>query len=38
MTPMHITRSLNGQRVAENYRSTAVYNQSYPSELFVAPS
>ena len=38
MTPMHITRSLNGQRVAENYRSTAVYNESYPTELFVAPS
>jgi hypothetical protein len=38
MTPMHITRSLNGQRVAENYRSTAEYNETYAPELFVAPS
>ena len=38
MTPMHITRSVNGQRLAENYRSTAVYNDTYPPELFVAPT
>lgn len=38
MTPMHITRSSNDQRVAEIYRSTAAYNETYPPELFVAPS
>jgi hypothetical protein len=37
MTPMHITRSLNGQRVAEIYRSAALYNDAYPPELFIAP-
>lgn len=38
MTPLHITRSLNDQRVAEIYRNTAVYNDTYPPEMFVAPS
>ena len=38
MTPLHITRSLNGQRLAELYRNAAAYNETYPPELFVAPS
>jgi hypothetical protein len=37
-TPMHITRSLNGERFSEVYRSTVVYNETYPPQLFADPS
>ena len=36
-TPMHITRSLNGRRVGETFRSSALYNDAYASGLFAAP-
>jgi hypothetical protein len=36
-TPMHISRSVNGRRVGETYRSSAVYNDVYPAGLFAAP-
>jgi hypothetical protein len=37
-TPLHITRSLNGERFSEVYRSTATYNETYPGQLFADPS
>jgi hypothetical protein len=37
-TPMHITRSLNGERFSEVYRSTVTYNETYPPPLFADPS
>jgi len=37
-TPMHITRSLNGERFSEVYRSMVTYNETYPPELFADPS
>lgn len=36
-TPMHITRFLNDERVAEIYRNTAKYNESYPAGTFELP-
>ena len=33
-TPMHITRYLNGDRIGETFRSSAVYNEDYPSNYF----
>lgn len=36
-TAMHITRSLNGRRYSELYRSAAEYNQSYPPKIFDDP-
>jgi hypothetical protein len=36
-TAMHITRTLNGRRFSELYRSSAVYNESYPARLFQDP-
>jgi hypothetical protein len=36
-TPMHITRTVNGERVSEVYRSTVTYNESYPAALFADP-
>jgi hypothetical protein len=35
-TPMHITRYLNGDRVGETFRSSAQYNETYPSDYFKA--
>jgi hypothetical protein len=37
-TPLHITRSLNGERFSELYRSDAVYNETYSVQLFADPS
>ncbi len=36
-TPMHITRFMNDERVAEIYRNTANYNESYPAGTFELP-
>jgi hypothetical protein len=36
-TPMHITRSLNDDRVSETFRSTAKYNEAFPAGLFQPP-
>lgn len=36
-TPMHITRFLNDERVAEIYRNSAKYNESYPAGTFELP-
>jgi hypothetical protein len=33
-TPMHLVRYLNGERVAETFRTSAKYNQNYPPTLF----
>jgi hypothetical protein len=33
-TPMHITRYLDGERVAETFRNSAQYNQDYPATYF----
>ena len=33
-TPMHITRYLDGQRVAETYRNAAQYDETYPADYF----
>ncbi len=33
-TPMHITRYLDGERVAETFRSSAQYNEDYPATYF----
>ncbi len=33
-TPLHITRFLNGERVAETYRNSAQYDQDYPQDYF----
>ena len=37
-TPLHITRSLNGERFSEVYRSDAAYNETYSTQLFADPS
>jgi hypothetical protein len=37
-TAMHITRSLNGRRFSELYRSSVVYNESYAPRLFEDPA
>ena len=34
MTPMHITRYLNGERVGETYRNFAKYDEEYPARYF----
>jgi hypothetical protein len=34
MTPMHLTRRLNGERVSETYRNTARYDEDYPPGYF----
>lgn len=36
-TPMHITRYLNDDRVAEIYRKSAKYDEDYPAGYFDAP-
>jgi hypothetical protein len=36
-TPMHLVRYVNGERVAETFRTSAKYNQSYPSTFFEPP-
>lgn len=33
-TPMHLIRFLNGDRVAETFRSTVRYNETYPAGYF----
>jgi hypothetical protein len=33
-TPMHIARFLNGERVAETFRNTVRYDESYPPGYF----
>jgi hypothetical protein len=33
-TPMHITRYLDGERVAETFRSSGQYNEDYPATYF----
>jgi hypothetical protein len=35
-TPLHITRYLNGDRIGENFRISAQYNEEYPSSYFTA--
>lgn len=37
MTPMHITHSLDGERVTELFRNTAAYDQTYPAGHFQPP-
>ena len=34
--PMHVTRYLNGDRVAERFRNYAKFNESYPPNYFTA--
>jgi hypothetical protein len=34
MTPMHITRYLNGDRIGEIFRNSAKYNEDYPPNNF----
>jgi hypothetical protein len=34
MTPMHIARFINDERVSENFRNSAKYNETYPPETF----
>jgi hypothetical protein len=36
-TPMHLVRYVNGERVAETFRTSAKYNQTYPSAFFEPP-
>ncbi|HEV2349863.1 MAG TPA: hypothetical protein VG028_08475 [Terriglobia bacterium] len=36
-SPMHITRFLNDERVAEIYRNSAKYDETYPAGYFEAP-
>ncbi len=36
MTPMHVTRYLNGDRIGETFRNEAKYNQDYPADYFTA--
>lgn len=36
LTPMHITRYLNDERVSETFRSFAHYNDAYPANYFTA--
>jgi hypothetical protein len=33
-TPMHITRFMNGERVAETFRNSAQYDETYPPDYF----
>jgi hypothetical protein len=35
-TPMHIYRSLNGERVGETFLNYAHYNEDYPASYFIA--
>ncbi len=35
-TPMHIYRSLNGERIGETFLNYAHYNEDYPANYFVA--
>jgi hypothetical protein len=35
-TAMHVTRYLNGDRIGETFRSSAKYNEEYPSNYFTA--
>ncbi len=35
-TPMHIYRSLNGERIGETFLNYAHYNEDYPSNYFIA--
>ena len=37
-TPLHISRSLNGERFSEVYRGDAAYNETYPPQIFADPS
>lgn len=37
MTPMHLTRYLNGERVSETYRNSARYDEDYPAGYFQPP-
>jgi hypothetical protein len=34
MTPMHITRYVNGDRVSETYRNSARYDEDFPASYF----
>jgi len=34
MTPMHVTRYLNGDRIGETFRNSAKYNEEYPPNYF----
>jgi hypothetical protein len=34
LTPMHVTRYLNGDRIGETFRNSAQYNEEYPSNYF----
>jgi hypothetical protein len=36
LTPMHVTRFLNGDRIGETFRNEARYNQDYPAGYFTA--
>ncbi len=33
-TPMHLVRNINGERVAETFRSSAKYNEDFPAGYF----
>lgn len=33
-TPMHLVQSVNGERVAETFRTEVKYNESYPAHFF----
>lgn len=37
LTPMHITRSLNDERISETFRNTAKYDEAFPTGLFQPP-
>ncbi len=37
LTPMHITRFLNDERVSETFRSTVKYDETFPPGLFEPP-
>jgi len=37
-TPLHIARSVNDERVAEIFRSSARYDESYPADHFSQPT
>jgi hypothetical protein len=38
LTPMHIARFVNGERISETFRRTARYNDAYPPNYFEPPS
>jgi hypothetical protein len=38
MTPMHVTRYLNGDRIGETFRNEAKYNENYPENYFTGPA